>query len=180
MDGPQVLLIECLTSPTTRAPGLPPPGESPTLPNYRFGEVVHMFFWSNRYHDRLYELGFTEAARNFQQDNFGRGGLGNDRVLAQAQDFSGTNNANFASPPDGISGARIFTGPDPDRTSGLDQMCVATRTDARHVHPSAHNSAGLGSGDVQRDGRGVVGLPTRSRCLSLATILTGFTPRADT
>ena len=81
----------------------PPPAGSdpPTNTNYRWGEVAHMFFWSNRYHDRLYELGFTESARNFQQNNFGRGGLGNDRVLAQAQDFSGTNNANFLTPADG-------------------------------------------------------------------------------
>ena len=58
------------------APGIPPPGDAPTLANYRNGEVVNMFVWTNRYHDRLYELGFTEAARNFQLDNFGRGGLG--------------------------------------------------------------------------------------------------------
>jgi hypothetical protein len=63
--------------------------------------VTNLFFWSNRYHDRLYELGFTEAARNFQLDNFGRGGLGDDFVRAEAQDSSGTNNANFGTPPDG-------------------------------------------------------------------------------
>ena len=106
------------------APGIPPPGDAPTLADYRFGEVVNMFFWTNRYHDRLYELGFTEAARNFQQDNFGRGGLGNDPVRAQAQDFAGVNNANFSTPPDGSSGRMhmfILHSPDPDRSSGLDQ-----------------------------------------------------------
>ncbi len=105
-------------------PGLVPPGESPTLANYRFGEVVNMFYWTNRFHDIMYGLGFTEAARNFQQNNFLRGGLGNDRVLAQGQDSSGTNNANFLTPPDGTSGRMqmfIFTGPTPDRTSGIDQ-----------------------------------------------------------
>ncbi len=49
----------------------------------------------NRYHDELYRLGFTESARNFQNDNYGRGGVGNDRVSAEGQDSSGTNNANF-------------------------------------------------------------------------------------
>jgi hypothetical protein len=39
--------------------------------------------------------------RNFQENNFGRGGLGNDSVLAEAQDGGGTNNANFATPNDG-------------------------------------------------------------------------------
>ncbi len=128
------------------APGIPPPGDSPTLPDYRFGEVVNMFFWSNRYHDRLYELGFTEAARNFQNDNFGRGGLGNDRVLAQAQDFSGTSNANFLTPPDGTSGRMqmfIFDGPTPDRTSGLDQEILIhelTHGTSNRLH---NNAAGL-------------------------------------
>jgi hypothetical protein len=46
-------------------------------------------------HDQLYDLGFTEEAGNFQNDNFGRGGLGNDAVQADAQDGSGVNNANF-------------------------------------------------------------------------------------
>ena len=127
-------------------PGNPAPGESPTLSNYRFGEVVNMFFWTNRYHDRLYELGFTEAARNFQQDNFGRGGAGNDRVLAEGQDFSGTNNANFLTPPDGSSGRMqmfIFTGPTPDRSSGLDQEIVIhelTHGTSNRLH---NNAAGL-------------------------------------
>ncbi|MGH2684919.1 MAG: M36 family metallopeptidase, partial [Actinomycetota bacterium] len=45
--------------------------------------------------------GFTEAAGNFQVNNYGRGGEGNDSVRAEAQDGSGTNNANFATPADG-------------------------------------------------------------------------------
>ncbi|MCA1600935.1 MAG: M36 family metallopeptidase, partial [Acidobacteria bacterium] len=138
-------------------PGIAPPGESPTLANYRFGEVVNMFFWTNRYHDRLYEVGFTETARNFQQNNFGRGGLGNDRVLAEGQDFSGTNNANFATPPDGSSGRMqmfIFTGPTPDRSSGLDQEILIhelTHGTSNRLHAnasglSANMSRGMGEG----------------------------------
>ena len=65
------------------------------------GIVTNLFFWSNRYHDRLYQYGFTEPARNFQNNNFGRGGLGADFVRAEAQDSSGTNNANFSTPADG-------------------------------------------------------------------------------
>ena len=41
---------------------------------------------------------------NFQASNLGRGGAENDYVLADAQDGSGTNNANFATPADGGSG----------------------------------------------------------------------------
>lgn len=109
--------------PYNPGPGNPAPGDEPSLVNYRFGEVVHMFFWANRYHDRLYELGFTEAARNFQQDNFGRGGLGNDAIVVEGQDFSGINNANFTASPDGFPGRvqmYLFPGGDPDRSSGLD------------------------------------------------------------
>ena len=56
------------------------------------------FTLCNYYHDKLYALGFTESAGNFQQNNFGRGGIGNDAVQADAQDGSGTNNANFSTP----------------------------------------------------------------------------------
>lgn len=107
----------------------PPPGGSdpPTGTDYRMGIVTDLFFWSNRYHDRLYSLGFTESARNFQNDNFGRGGLGGDFVRAEAQDSSGTNNANFSTPSDGTLPRMqmyIFTGPSPDRDGDLDHEIV--------------------------------------------------------
>jgi extracellular elastinolytic metalloproteinase len=67
------------------------------------GEVAvqNLFYLNNRIHDILYRHGFTEAAGNFQADNFGRGGRGGDPVQAQAQDGGGTDNANFATPSDG-------------------------------------------------------------------------------
>ena len=52
-------------------------------------------------HDVLYRHGFDEAAGNFQEQNFSAGGMGSDSVLAEAQDGSGTDNANFATPSDG-------------------------------------------------------------------------------
>jgi hypothetical protein len=63
--------------------------------------VTNLFYFVNLAHDFHYRLGFTESAGNFQVNNFGRGGVGNDSVRAEAQDGSGTNNANFATPPDG-------------------------------------------------------------------------------
>src|SRR5829696_467864 len=63
--------------------------------------VTNLFYFCNIMHDFVYGLGFTESAGNFQTNNFGRGGTGNDSVRAEAQDGSGTNNANFATPPDG-------------------------------------------------------------------------------
>jgi Zn-dependent metalloprotease len=85
--------------------------------------VTNIFYYNNIMHDFSYNLGFTEAARNFQVNNFGRGGTGNDSVRAEAQDGSGTNNANFATPPDGQRPRMqqfLFTAPTPDRDSSVD------------------------------------------------------------
>lgn len=102
--------------------------------NYAPAAVVQLFYWNNWMHDKLYELGFTEAAGNFQTDNFGRGGLGNDAVQADAQDSAALspasgnrNNANFSTPPDGISGrlqVYLFNGPTPNRDADLDAHIV--------------------------------------------------------
>src|SRR5204863_9251783 len=54
--------------------------------SYREAAVVNLFYWCNWMHDQLYELGFTEAAGNYQKDNFGRGGADNDAIQADAQD----------------------------------------------------------------------------------------------
>ena len=85
--------------------------------------VTNLFYYNNVMHDFSYNLGFTETARNFQVNNFGRGGTGNDSVRAEAQDGSGTNNANFATPPDGSRPRMqqyLFTSPNPDRDSSVD------------------------------------------------------------
>jgi Zn-dependent metalloprotease len=85
--------------------------------------VTNLFYYNNVMHDFSYNLGFTETARNFQVNNFGRGGIGNDSVRAEAQDGSGTNNANFATPPDGQRPRMqqyLFTSPNPDRDSSVD------------------------------------------------------------
>jgi Zn-dependent metalloprotease len=89
--------------------------------------VTNLFYYNNVMHDFSYGLGFTETARNFQTNNFGRGGTGNDSVRAEAQDGSGTNNANFATPPDGQRPRMqqfLFTAPNPDRDSSVDSDVV--------------------------------------------------------
>ena len=77
---------------------------APNTATNRNAAVTNLFYWNNLMHDVFYQYGFTEAAGNFQKDNIGRGGVGNDHVLAEAQDGGGTNNANFATPADGTSG----------------------------------------------------------------------------
>ncbi len=63
--------------------------------------IVNLFYWNNVIHDVFYQYGFDEASGNFQENNYGNGGSGADSVQADAQDGSGINNANFATPPDG-------------------------------------------------------------------------------
>jgi extracellular elastinolytic metalloproteinase len=69
--------------------------------SFKDAAVANAFFLANDFHDRTYLLGFTEASGNFQSNNFGKGGVGNDPVNVDAQDGSGQNNANFSTPPDG-------------------------------------------------------------------------------
>jgi len=63
--------------------------------------ATNLFYHLNFMHDYLYKLGFDEAAGNFQTNNFGRGGLGNDPVIGFPQ-ATGTNNANFGASEDGF------------------------------------------------------------------------------
>jgi len=90
--------------------------------------VVNLFHMNNLLHDVHYQYGFTEAAGNFQTNNYGKGGLGNDAVQADAQDGSGTNNANFGTPTDGNAPRMqmyIWTAANPDRDSDLDNGIIA-------------------------------------------------------
>lgn len=80
--------------------------------------TTQLFYYTNVLHDYTYDLGFTEAWRNFQIDNFGNGGSDGDPVNAEAQDgwdfgcqdqadppndIRCRNNANFGTPGDGAS-----------------------------------------------------------------------------
>lgn len=90
---------------------------------YIAAAVTNLFYWNNVNHDVHYQYGFTELAGNFQVNNYGRGGLGNDDVRAEALDGGGTNNANMFTPPDGQRPRMqmyVWTSADPDRTSDFD------------------------------------------------------------
>jgi hypothetical protein len=95
-------------------------------------------------HDMSYLYGFTETARNFQANNQGRGGTGNDYVLAEAQDGSGTNNANFSTPADGGKGRMqmyLWTAPTPDRDGDVDNGIIAHE----YTHGISNRFTGNGS-----------------------------------
>ncbi|GGG16358.1 peptidase M36 [Dokdonia pacifica] len=63
--------------------------------------TTNLFYWNNIIHDVFYQYGFDEESGNFQENNYGNGGIGSDSVNADSQDGGGLNNANFGTPPDG-------------------------------------------------------------------------------
>ncbi|KAJ3272745.1 Fungalysin/Thermolysin Extracellular metalloproteinase 5 [Terramyces sp. JEL0728] len=95
--------------------------------DYIDASITNAFFLANAFHDIFYHYGFTEAAGNFQKNNFNKGGAGGDPVLAFVQDGSGQNNANFATPPDGQSGILklfVFTSTSPNRDGAMENSIV--------------------------------------------------------
>jgi len=74
-------------------------GGNPT--SYLDAAITNLFYMNNIMHDVWYQYGFDEQSGNFQDNNYGNGGFGSDHVNADAQDGSGTNNANFGTPNDG-------------------------------------------------------------------------------
>jgi len=63
--------------------------------------ITHLFYLVNYFHDWYYDAGFDEASGNAQTSNFGRGGLGNDALIAVAHDYTELNNAYMVTPSDG-------------------------------------------------------------------------------
>uniref|UniRef100_A0A0W0GDM7 Extracellular metalloproteinase n=2 Tax=Moniliophthora roreri TaxID=221103 RepID=A0A0W0GDM7_MONRR len=99
------------------------------------------FYLGNKVHDILYKYGFTEAAYNFQNTNFGKGGRENDRLLMYVQYPGGVNNANIAVPPDGQSPEChmfIFTFTTPNR-DGVFELSIP-------VHEITHGLTGRMTG----------------------------------
>jgi hypothetical protein len=125
---------------------------------YENAATVNLFYWCNWMHDKLYGLGFTEAAGNFQDDNFGRGGVPGDRILAYAQfgaDYGYVNNSGFAPARDGTSGMivmYIWNSPSPNRDGGLDAEII--------LHEYTHGlstrlvGGGVGISQPQTEGMG--------------------------
>ena len=140
--------------------------------NYLEGAVGNLFYWNNIMHDVLYQYGFDEASGNFQQNNYGNGGAQGDPVQADAQDGSGTNNANFGTPPDGIDPRMqmfVWTNPFGQLVTVNSPGPIA---DSYIANPS--NSGGTGDGltadlGIVEDGTP----PTTDACEPLLNDLTG-------
>ncbi|TPX40516.1 hypothetical protein SeMB42_g05963 [Synchytrium endobioticum] len=128
--------------------------------SYLDGSITNLFYWVNSIHDLFYVYGFDEQSGNFQEENFGKGGRGNDAVIANAQDGSGYNNANFATPPDGQHGKMrmyVWDATSPNRDGDLESGII--------VHEACHgltnrltggpaNSGCLGYGESGGMGEG--------------------------
>lgn len=107
------------------------PTQEPTTSDNMNAAIVNAFYIVNTIHDISYtyvpslplllifaimltfvlpvRYGFTEKTFNFQSNNFGKGGKGNDRITVSVQDKAGMDNADFSTPPDGQSGhMRMF------------------------------------------------------------------------
>lgn len=121
---------------------------APTTDSNQKAAQVNLFYWINRYHDILYSYGFTESAGNFQSDNFGLGGQGNDAIQADAQDGSGTSNANFSTPPDGGAGRvqmYLWSTANPQLDGDLDQGVIIHELTHGLSNRLVGNAGGLNS-----------------------------------
>jgi len=116
--------------------------------------VVGMFYLVNWQHDFWYQHGFDEASGNAQTNNYGRGGVQGDPVLAEGQDRSGTDNANMATPADGgsprmqmfkfLAGGRL----NPTRDGTFDMLIVGHEM----AHYLSNRLVGNGTGLGNRQG----------------------------
>lgn len=70
--------------------------------------VTNLFYANNKMHDFAYRFGFDEDAGNFQFNNYGHGGFGQDPVMAQALDGADTDNSQFVVTPDGDPGIMLM------------------------------------------------------------------------
>jgi extracellular elastinolytic metalloproteinase len=123
---------------------------SKKVEDYFGAAATNVFVLTNKLHDVYYKFGFNEQFGNFQVNNFGKGGAGNDPVKVLIQDRSGTNNANFATPVDGYSPKmRLypFTSKTPERDSSFVNQII--------IHEYSH-------GVTQR----LTGGPDKTSCLS--------------
>lgn len=129
-------------------------GDSPLGAEFQKGVITQMFYITNLFHDETYRLGFTEAARNYQGVNFTGQGVAGDRIRAEAQDSSSTNNASFTSNADGVRGKMqmyLFTSTNPNIDGGIDGDVVVHEL----THGLSNRLHGNSSGLVNDMSRGM-------------------------
>ncbi|GLB39398.1 putative fungalysin metallopeptidase (M36) [Lyophyllum shimeji] len=121
------------------------PAIAPTMTPNPDAARTNAFYIVNTLHDVYYRYGFTEAAFNFQSDNFGKGGLGKDPVSVSVQSSAGIDNADFATPPDGQSGMMrmyLWDYTSPQRDGALENDIVTHE----NTHGLTNRMTGGGTG----------------------------------
>ena len=124
-------------------------GNGVAATTYTNAATTNLFYMNNIMHDVWYQYGFNEANGNFQVNNYGKGGVGNDAVLADAQDRGAVaptaqafNNANFSTPGDGGSGRMQMylwnIGPKPTFTVNSPSSIAGNYTISDNVFTAGH------------------------------------------
>ncbi|KAI0739678.1 Fungalysin metallopeptidase-domain-containing protein [Daedaleopsis nitida] len=119
--------------------------QAPTVQTNLDAARTNAFYIVNSVHDISYVYGFTEKTFNFQVNNFGKGGAGNDRVTISVQDSAGIDNADFATPGDGQSGRMrmfLWDHTSPMRDGALENDIVAHE----NTHGISNRMTGGGTG----------------------------------
>ncbi len=129
--------------------------------------LTQLFYLTNMMHDWTYRHGFDEVAGNFQHTTYGRGGKGGDPVLAEAQDGSGANNANFTILSDGVPGRMqlfLWDGP---------SFHLSVTAPARLSGPRRTSAANFGPrlGDTPLAGEVIVGLGAGGNALGCTPLV---------
>ena len=128
-----------------------PTTEDATVQN-RSAAIANAFYWVNRIHHIYYSFGFDEAAGNFQNDNFGLGGVGGDAVQVDVQDTAKTCNAGFWSRhDDGIQPRMtlfLCGNATPRRDAGFENLIVIHE----YTHGLTKRLVEVGSYDTQSGG----------------------------
>jgi extracellular elastinolytic metalloproteinase len=94
---------------------------------YRPAAVTNAFYWCNVLHDVLYRHGFDEASGNFQESDYGRGGVAGDPVLVEVQEGQFTNGVTVSVQADGVPPRLqlgVFTVTTPRRDSALSSYAI--------------------------------------------------------
>ncbi|SFN51945.1 Por secretion system C-terminal sorting domain-containing protein [Bizionia echini] len=127
---------------------------------YQDASITNLFYVNNVMHDIWYQYGFDEVSGNFQANNYGNGGVGNDYVRADGQDGNGIggsiNNAFFGTPPDGSNPTmRMFLWSAP---AGVQDLVTVNNSSAlgtyAAVNPATtapNNLPGIGTTPVTAD-----------------------------
>ena len=59
--------------------------DTPNRTNFVEAATVNLFYWMNRAHDLFWQVGFNEAAGNYQKSNFEVGGIEGDPIYTYTQ-----------------------------------------------------------------------------------------------